>query len=97
MALGISLQPTEAMAGSPDSGSAGGKLAAAEPEAEEQGHSKRSKPKVSRKERIQRKRDQRRAERQAGSDDEDLGQGELHAPLLSLWRPCCHTCQPVGH
>lgn len=54
----------------------GGKLAADGPEAEEEAGGKRGKQKVSRKERIQRKRDQKRAERQAGSDDEDLGQGK---------------------
>ena len=45
------------------------------PEAEDGSVGKKGKQKVSRKERIQRKRDQKRAERQAGSDDEDLGQG----------------------
>ena len=53
---------------------AGGKPAAM-PEAEDGSLGKKGKQKVSRKERIQRKRDQKRAERQAGSDDEDLGQG----------------------
>ena len=52
----------------------GGKPAAV-PEAEDGSVGKKGKQKVSRKERIQRKRDQKRAERQAGSDDEDLGQG----------------------
>lgn len=54
------------------------------PEAEDGSISKKGKQKVSRKERIQRKRDQKRAERQAGSDDEDLGQGELSYTT-------CHT------
>ena len=36
----------------------------------------KGKQKMSRKERLQRKRDQKRAERQAGSDDDDLDQGE---------------------
>ena len=53
---------------------AGGKPAAV-PEAEEGSVGNKGKQKVSRKERVQRKRDQKRAERQAGSDDEDLGQG----------------------
>lgn len=53
--------------------------------------SKKGKQKVSRKERIQRRRDQKRAERQAGSDDEDLGQGELCiAVLLRAVCCCCH-------
>ena len=55
--------------------SAGGDLAPAVQEADEQG-GKKGKQKVSRKERLQRKRDQKRAERQAGSDDEDVNQGE---------------------
>ena len=57
----------------------GGKLAAGNGEAEDEAGVRKGKQKVSRKERIQRKREQRRAERQAGSDDEDLGQGSaLH-------------------
>ncbi len=55
--------------------SVGGDLAPAVQEADEQG-GKKGKQKVSRKERLQRKRDQKRAERQAGSDDEDVNQGE---------------------
>ncbi len=55
--------------------SAGGDLAPAVQEADEQ-IGKKGKQKVSRKERLQRKRDQKRAERQAGSDDEDVNQGE---------------------
>lgn len=54
----------------------GGKPAAVT-EAEDGSVGKKGKQKMSRKERIQRKRDQKRAERQAGSDDEDLGQGAL--------------------
>jgi len=55
--------------------SAGGDLTPAVQEADEQ-IGKKGKPKVSRKERLQRKREQKRAERQAGSDDEDVNQGE---------------------
>ncbi|DBA79259.1 TPA: hypothetical protein ACH3X1_009072 [Trebouxia sp. C0004] len=59
----------------------GGDLAPAVQEADEQ-ISKKGKQKVSRKERLQRKRDQKRAERQAGSDDEDVNQGKGFQPDL---------------
>ena len=55
--------------------SIGGDLAPPIQEADEQ-IGKKGKLKVSRKERLQKKRDQKRAERQAGSDDEDVNQGE---------------------
>ncbi len=55
--------------------SIGGDLAPPVQEADEQ-IGKKGKLKVSRKERLQKKRDQKRAERQAGSDDEDVNQGE---------------------
>lgn len=54
---------------------AGGQLLPAVAEENEQ-VGKQVKQKISRKERLQRKRDQKRAERQAGSDDEDVNQGE---------------------
>lgn len=69
---------------------AGGKPEAVAPEAEDGSISKKGKQKVSRKERIQRKRDQKRAERQAGSDDEDLGHGEPpRPPSIRLLLPAC--------
>lgn len=78
----------------------GGKPAAVT-EAEDGSVGKKGKQKVSRKERIQRKRDQKRAERQAGSDDEDLGQGAgsklphnmSHKVVLTL---CCRLPLSVG-
>ena len=64
--------------------STGGDLAPAVQEADEQ-TGEEGKQKVSRKERLQRKRDQKRAERQAGSDDEDVNQGECE-PTASTFR-----------
>ena len=55
---------------------AGGKLMpATQDEGEQSG--KKGKPKMSRKERLQKRRDEKRAARQAGSDEEDLDQGQF--------------------
>ena len=59
------------------------------PEAEDGSVGKKGKQKVSRKERVQRKRDQKRAERQAGSDDEDLGQGSGSDMCFESCVGCC--------
>ena len=61
---------------------------AAAPAGEEEQAGRKGKQKVSRKERLQRKRDQKRAERQAGSDDEDLHQGNI----FLLWYSCFVCC-----
>lgn len=68
----------------------GGKPPAAAAEAEDGSVGKKGKQKVSRKERIQRKRDQKRAERQAGSDDEDLGRGAGAIPHGLVFTTACH-------
>ena len=53
---------------------------ASAPAGEQEQVGRKGKQKVSSKERLQRKRDQKRAERQAGSDDEDLEQGTTFFP-----------------
>ena len=60
----------------------GGKLVPATA-VEEEAAGRKGTPKVSRKERLQRKRDQKRAERQAGSDGDDLEQGTFVSLTLS--------------
>ena len=70
---------------------AGGQLVPAVAEEDEQ-VGKKVKQKMSCKERLQRKRDQKRAERQAGSDDEDVNQGEFGLGTWSCGRTAtlCH-------
>lgn len=78
---------------------AGGQLVPAAAEEDEQ-VGKKVKQKMSRKERLQRKRDQKRAERQAGSDDEDVNQGEFGLGMRSCGcnSAVCHcsiVCSPA--
>ena len=63
----------------------GGKLQAAEEEEEETTQpGRKPKAKVSRKERLQKKRDQKRAEREVGSDNDDVDNSELSSSTLPV-------------
>lgn len=67
---------------------AGGKLQAIAEEEEQARPGSKQKAKVSRKERLQKKRDQKRAEREAGSDNDDVENGESNSTCCTGRTSC---------